>query len=159
MFNCIILCCQGDWVWLKKCPCGDSVSEISESTQAIFIKVTEKLMKVNNSLFSLQVVDRFWNENWTLYSPSHPVFCTSFCCCCWCFCLSSSSLFLAERHASWESEPVSGSVLGYWHIWHCYGALHQRQPGRPAQQRGNETGLDVQILSSPWPDQGEEFRA
>ncbi|KAK2911884.1 hypothetical protein Q8A67_004017 [Cirrhinus molitorella] len=32
---------EGDWVWLKKCPCGDSVSEISESTQAIFIKLRD----------------------------------------------------------------------------------------------------------------------
>uniref|UniRef100_A0A9J8AJQ8 Guanylate cyclase n=1 Tax=Cyprinus carpio carpio TaxID=630221 RepID=A0A9J8AJQ8_CYPCA len=32
-YYCVILCCQGDWVWLKKCPCGDSVSEISDSTQ------------------------------------------------------------------------------------------------------------------------------
>uniref|UniRef100_A0A672PP92 Guanylate cyclase n=1 Tax=Sinocyclocheilus grahami TaxID=75366 RepID=A0A672PP92_SINGR len=38
VLSCIILCCQGDWVWLKKCPCGDSVSEISDSTQTIFIK-------------------------------------------------------------------------------------------------------------------------
>uniref|UniRef100_A0A672RQE5 Guanylate cyclase n=1 Tax=Sinocyclocheilus grahami TaxID=75366 RepID=A0A672RQE5_SINGR len=43
VFNCIILCCQGDWVWLKKCPCGDSVSEISDSTQAVFIQVRENL--------------------------------------------------------------------------------------------------------------------
>uniref|UniRef100_A0A8C1ASL6 Guanylate cyclase n=1 Tax=Cyprinus carpio carpio TaxID=630221 RepID=A0A8C1ASL6_CYPCA len=28
----------GDWVWLKKCPCEDSVSEISDSTQTVFIK-------------------------------------------------------------------------------------------------------------------------
>uniref|UniRef100_A0A672PP96 Guanylate cyclase n=1 Tax=Sinocyclocheilus grahami TaxID=75366 RepID=A0A672PP96_SINGR len=39
--GCIILCCQGDWVWLKKCPCGDSVSEISDSTQTIFIKLRD----------------------------------------------------------------------------------------------------------------------
>ncbi|KAF4113111.1 hypothetical protein G5714_005656 [Onychostoma macrolepis] len=32
---------EGDWVWLKKCPCEDSVSEISESTQAIFIKLRD----------------------------------------------------------------------------------------------------------------------
>ncbi|CAM4540539.1 unnamed protein product [Leuciscus chuanchicus] len=32
---------EGDWVWLKKCPCGDSVSEIAESTQAIFIKLRD----------------------------------------------------------------------------------------------------------------------
>ncbi|KTG35938.1 hypothetical protein cypCar_00004429 [Cyprinus carpio] len=32
---------MGDWVWLKKCPCGDSVSEISDSTQAIFIKLRD----------------------------------------------------------------------------------------------------------------------
>uniref|UniRef100_A0A8C1WFJ4 Guanylate cyclase n=1 Tax=Cyprinus carpio TaxID=7962 RepID=A0A8C1WFJ4_CYPCA len=41
VFSCVILCCQGDWVWLKKCPCGDSVSEISDSTQAIFIKLRD----------------------------------------------------------------------------------------------------------------------
>uniref|UniRef100_A0A672RSG5 Guanylate cyclase n=1 Tax=Sinocyclocheilus grahami TaxID=75366 RepID=A0A672RSG5_SINGR len=41
VFNCIILCCQGDWVWLKKCPCGDSVSEISDSTQAVFIQLRD----------------------------------------------------------------------------------------------------------------------
>uniref|UniRef100_A0A8C2JH09 Guanylate cyclase n=1 Tax=Cyprinus carpio TaxID=7962 RepID=A0A8C2JH09_CYPCA len=40
-YYCVILCCQGDWVWLKKCPCGDSVSEISDSTQAIFIKLRD----------------------------------------------------------------------------------------------------------------------
>ncbi|RXN23478.1 retinal guanylyl cyclase 2-like protein [Labeo rohita] len=32
---------RGDWVWLKKCPCGDSVSEITDSTQAIFIKLRD----------------------------------------------------------------------------------------------------------------------
>uniref|UniRef100_A0A671L616 Guanylate cyclase n=1 Tax=Sinocyclocheilus anshuiensis TaxID=1608454 RepID=A0A671L616_9TELE len=32
---------EGDLVWLKKCPCGDSVSEISDSTQAIFIKLRD----------------------------------------------------------------------------------------------------------------------
>uniref|UniRef100_A0A672PM92 Guanylate cyclase n=2 Tax=Sinocyclocheilus grahami TaxID=75366 RepID=A0A672PM92_SINGR len=32
---------EGDWVWLKKCPCGDSVSEISDSTQTIFIKLRD----------------------------------------------------------------------------------------------------------------------
>uniref|UniRef100_A0A672PUU1 Guanylate cyclase n=1 Tax=Sinocyclocheilus grahami TaxID=75366 RepID=A0A672PUU1_SINGR len=32
---------SGDWVWLKKCPCGDSVSEISDSTQTIFIKLRD----------------------------------------------------------------------------------------------------------------------
>ncbi|XP_052411406.1 retinal guanylyl cyclase 2-like isoform X3 [Carassius gibelio] len=32
---------EGDWVWLKKCPCGDSVSEISESAQTIFIKLRD----------------------------------------------------------------------------------------------------------------------
>ncbi|KAG1958924.1 retinal guanylyl cyclase [Pimephales promelas] len=32
---------EGDWVWLKKCACGDSVSEIAESTQAIFIKLRD----------------------------------------------------------------------------------------------------------------------
>uniref|UniRef100_A0A672RRK7 Guanylate cyclase n=1 Tax=Sinocyclocheilus grahami TaxID=75366 RepID=A0A672RRK7_SINGR len=31
----------GDWVWLKKCPCGDSVSEISDSTQAVFIQLRD----------------------------------------------------------------------------------------------------------------------
>uniref|UniRef100_A0A672PN10 Guanylate cyclase n=1 Tax=Sinocyclocheilus grahami TaxID=75366 RepID=A0A672PN10_SINGR len=41
VLSCIILCCQGDWVWLKKCPCGDSVSEISDSTQTIFIKLRD----------------------------------------------------------------------------------------------------------------------
>uniref|UniRef100_A0A8C2IIX5 Guanylate cyclase n=1 Tax=Cyprinus carpio TaxID=7962 RepID=A0A8C2IIX5_CYPCA len=33
----------GDWVWLKKCPCEDSVSEISDSTQTVFIKVRDNL--------------------------------------------------------------------------------------------------------------------
>uniref|UniRef100_A0A672RSH1 Guanylate cyclase n=1 Tax=Sinocyclocheilus grahami TaxID=75366 RepID=A0A672RSH1_SINGR len=32
---------EGDWVWLKKCPCGDSVSEISDSTQAVFIQLRD----------------------------------------------------------------------------------------------------------------------
>uniref|UniRef100_A0A8C1Y163 Guanylate cyclase n=1 Tax=Cyprinus carpio TaxID=7962 RepID=A0A8C1Y163_CYPCA len=31
----------GDWVWLKKCPCEDSVSEISDSTQTVFIKLRD----------------------------------------------------------------------------------------------------------------------
>uniref|UniRef100_A0A8C2III8 Guanylate cyclase n=1 Tax=Cyprinus carpio TaxID=7962 RepID=A0A8C2III8_CYPCA len=34
---------EGDWVWLKKCPCEDSVSEISDSTQTVFIKVRDNL--------------------------------------------------------------------------------------------------------------------
>uniref|UniRef100_A0A8C2IIS1 Guanylate cyclase n=1 Tax=Cyprinus carpio TaxID=7962 RepID=A0A8C2IIS1_CYPCA len=33
----------GDWVWLKKCPCEDSVSEISDSTQTVFIKAMKYL--------------------------------------------------------------------------------------------------------------------
>ncbi|XP_051551317.1 retinal guanylyl cyclase 2-like [Myxocyprinus asiaticus] len=32
---------EGDWVWLKKCSCAGSVSEISDSTQAIFIKLRD----------------------------------------------------------------------------------------------------------------------
>ncbi|XP_051968449.1 retinal guanylyl cyclase 1 isoform X1 [Xyrauchen texanus] len=32
---------EGDWVWLKKCPCGGSVSDISDSTQSIFIKLRD----------------------------------------------------------------------------------------------------------------------
>ncbi|XP_042612428.1 retinal guanylyl cyclase 2-like [Cyprinus carpio] len=32
---------EGDWVWLKKCPCEDSVSEISDSTQTVFIKLRD----------------------------------------------------------------------------------------------------------------------
>lgn len=68
------------------------------------------------------------------------------------FYLSSASLSTAERYASWEFELVPGSVHGHRYIRHCYRALHQRQPGRPAQQWGNEAWLDVQILSAPRPD-------
>ncbi|NP_571941.1 retinal guanylyl cyclase 1 isoform X2 [Danio rerio] len=32
---------EGDWVWLKKCPCADSITEISESTQTIFVKLRD----------------------------------------------------------------------------------------------------------------------
>ncbi|XP_051749128.1 retinal guanylyl cyclase 1 isoform X2 [Ctenopharyngodon idella] len=32
---------EGDWVWLKKCPCGDSVTEINESTQGVFTKLRD----------------------------------------------------------------------------------------------------------------------
>ncbi|XP_036404056.1 retinal guanylyl cyclase 2-like [Megalops cyprinoides] len=32
---------EGDWVWLKKCPHGDKVSEVNESTKAIFNKLRD----------------------------------------------------------------------------------------------------------------------
>lgn len=37
-----VVCWQGDWVWLKKCQNGETVTEISETTQSIFIKVRDK---------------------------------------------------------------------------------------------------------------------
>lgn len=37
-----VVCRQGDWVWLKRCQNGENVTEISETTQAIFIKVRDK---------------------------------------------------------------------------------------------------------------------
>ncbi|KAL4659930.1 retinal guanylyl cyclase 2-like [Arapaima gigas] len=32
---------EGDWVWLKKCPNGDTIEEIKQSTQAVFSKLRD----------------------------------------------------------------------------------------------------------------------
>ncbi|KAI4879491.1 hypothetical protein NFI96_034366 [Prochilodus magdalenae] len=41
---------EGDWVWLKKCPNGGSVSEIHSKTQSIFIKLRD-MRQENLNLF------------------------------------------------------------------------------------------------------------
>ncbi|XP_072549606.1 retinal guanylyl cyclase 1 [Salminus brasiliensis] len=41
---------EGDWVWLKKCPNGSSVSEISDNTQNNFIKLRD-MRQENLNLF------------------------------------------------------------------------------------------------------------
>ncbi|TRY96723.1 hypothetical protein DNTS_032206 [Danionella cerebrum] len=32
---------NGDWVWLKKCPCGETVTDINEKTQNLFTKLRD----------------------------------------------------------------------------------------------------------------------
>ncbi|XP_062844877.1 retinal guanylyl cyclase 1 [Trichomycterus rosablanca] len=41
---------EGDWVWLKKCPSGGAISDISDSTQTIFIKLRD-MRQENLNLF------------------------------------------------------------------------------------------------------------
>uniref|UniRef100_A0A3B3RN14 Guanylate cyclase n=1 Tax=Paramormyrops kingsleyae TaxID=1676925 RepID=A0A3B3RN14_9TELE len=44
---------EGDWVWLKKFPNGDSVVEVKESTQAVFIKLRDMRHENLNLLLGL----------------------------------------------------------------------------------------------------------
>lgn len=67
-------------------------------------------------------------------------------------CLSASS---DERLEKRERESIPGLLLRLLHVRCGDGALLAGQPAGPAEERGRQVGLDVQILSCAWPHQGE----